>query len=277
VPGLRTIAEKAKNLGVWISTARNLVWLIVAILVAIIVLGRYVGRYEGLVPSIFQIAIFAAGATLGGIAGWFAARRRFGLPDYAWVSAEYSLTFEQDDILRQSQVTKAEIRILKDHVHLFGNRYAWTGSGPIRLSVLSEGHRLLGEIRQPHWRYYYVLIENPQPKGSTTTVVVRHDLYDSGRESQPMVAKDVIEPVEHLTLRAVFPASARPARVIASEMVRSRTAGAEWRVKSQEVVPVADATGEVVYQPPQPAVGHRYEIRWEWPPSTAVSPAEGVA
>jgi hypothetical protein len=261
---LAEIAEKTRTFGSWIETLRN-IWGLTAVLgIIAFFLGRLAIAQYGLWPTLagFGLLVVVAGAGFG--LGWYAAARRMVMADYSWELADYTYQFDPSDVLHHVQTSKITIRASRHNVQLFRNRYWWTGVGRSDLSVVSPQHKLLTEVVRDAWRYYYVLLEQALSKGGSTTVVVRHDLYDTERMFQPMITKDVSESVAGLTLRIVFPPPLRPTKVLAAELSRSKAREVYWQIAKEQEIEVDRATGEVVYTVDHPKLGRRYRLMWTW-------------
>jgi hypothetical protein len=194
---------------------------------------------------------------------WFLLTRRIR-DEYSWESAEYTYTFDPDDPLKQSNNIKVTIRANRHNVNLFKKRYSWTGHGSAKLTLADSRHKLLTEMtRDSDWHYYYILLDHPLRKGARETIQIRQELYDAARVFQPLLAKDIVEPVGKLVLRVVFPANLRPTRAVAAEMAKTKHLS-EWEVVREEELEVNETTGEVSYRCDRPVTGRRYEIMWFW-------------
>ncbi|GLI02946.1 hypothetical protein Pa4123_82240 [Phytohabitans aurantiacus] len=201
-------------------------------------------------------------------AGWTMASRRHARPEYDWESAEYEYRFDKDDPRQHSQTTRITIRANRDGVELFKNRYRWTGNGKSEITILTPRQRLLTEwsSREAGWRYYYVMLDHPLKKGEPATIHIQHELYDSSNTFDPIVAKNVIEPLTSLKLRVIYPESLAPVSVLARERVPSRNGDPLWRDVDRQPVPTQRSAGDVValYEPRKLTVGRRYELTWIW-------------
>jgi hypothetical protein len=248
-----------KEFSAWIGAVRNIWWLIVAIGVVMIALWT---AFQKVGPqTLLAVTLFLTGV----LTGVLLARHRTGAGDYVWESAEYTYGFDAADPLQHTQVAKIRIKANRHNVQLFKNRYSWTGGGKFTITLPNGSHRLLTEMhRDLSWRYYYVLLDRPLRKGAGTTVEVRYDMYDTERSFQPLIAKDVIEPVKDLTLRVVFPDSLRPTRAVGAEMARAHSPDEEWQVLREREIDLEDATGCLTYEVPDPITGRRYQILWSW-------------
>jgi len=261
---LAKIAQRTRALSAWIEVSRN-IWGLLALLgVAVFLVGRLAIAHYGVTRTLLAVALLTIVFCGGFASGVLTGSKRSVVAEYSWESADYTYQFDRDDFLHHVQISKITIRANRQGVLLFRNRYWWTGVGRAQLSVLSPQHKLLTELVREAWRYYYILLEQALSKGGSTTVVVRHDLHDTERMFQPLISKDISEPVASFTLRIIFPAALRPSRVVAAELARSKARDAYWQTVKQQEIAIHEATGEVVYSIHRPTLGRRYQISWTW-------------
>ncbi len=274
---LERLAERTRALSTWVEVLRN-VWALAALLGLLgFVLARVAFAYYGLWPVLIGLAVVLAAAATGFAGGRYTATKQRASGEYSWHAADYTYQIDQADVLHHIQTSTIRIRANHDNVQLFRNRYWWTGVGRSELAVLSPGHKLITELVRDAWCYYYILLEQALGKGGYTTIVVRHDLYDSERKFQPMFTKDVTVAVPNLAIRVVFPPVLRPSRVLAAELERSNTGEVYWQVIHEREVHLDPTTGEVVYTVERPRLGRRYQLAWTWTgyPEPTNRPAHG--
>jgi hypothetical protein len=262
-----TISRGAHSLSSWISTLRNIGWL----LVLLGGLATLVWRSGGLAhPISVRFATPALTLMIAAtfIAGWTMASRRHVRAAYDWVSAEYEYRFDKNDPQQHYQTTSITIRANRDGVERFENRYRWSGNGKSEIKILTSDQRLLTEwsSQEADWRYYSVMLDQPLKKGESAMIQIHHELYDSSSTFNPIVTKDVIEPLASLTLKVIYPESLAPISVMARERVRSGIGDPLWRdVDRQPVSTQRSASGVVAqYRPKKITVGRRYELTWVW-------------
>lgn len=254
--------RNAHRLSNSIGVFRNLGWLVAIVAgggLAVWQMARTAGGYV-------TAAAALAGVGIGALITGLLLIRRASVPSYSWESAEYEFRFDPSDPRHQVQFTKIKIRANRDDVILFRNSYLWTGKGASHLQTLN-GHRVVAEgvVVDSQRQYYRVLLERPLNRGDTAVIKIRQEFFDEDRKFQPVLAKNINEPVGKLTLRVIFPVELEPRQVVSRELVRSRSSESGWRTvheRNADLEKTGDAS-EVVYEASGPRVGRRYDISWE--------------
>ncbi len=126
---------------------------------------------------------------------------------YKWISADYTYRIHDDDPKHHSQTIAIKIKALRSGVELFYNRYQWSGQGKeYNPQILSATHTLMSPILQlTTWHSYYVYLGRTLSKGEIAQVKILQELYDSEGKFDNFLAKVVVEPLDELVLRMVFP------------------------------------------------------------------------
>ncbi|MEU8606665.1 hypothetical protein AB0C29_01485 [Actinoplanes sp. NPDC048791] len=262
----RDLINRLKDAGTWIGVIRNLWWLLGGIAIVVIIVWRYGFRDQQYGRILLETIAIVAAFGLGALAGSYASRRRASVGDYEWEFADYTYSFDPADVLRHEQSVKIRIKANRHNVQLFKNRYSWTGGGKCKVSLAGGSHKLLTEMpRDSNWKYYYVLLDHPLGKGSTTDIEIKYDLHDAEMSFQPLIAKNVVEPLKELTLRVVFPTDMRPSKAVGAEMARSHGPDDDWQIIKERTLEVHSTRSEVVYNIKTPVTGKRYQILWSWP------------
>jgi hypothetical protein len=121
------------------------------------------------------------------------------------------------------------------------------------------------------WRLYDVEIVPALHKGQSTTVSVLQAFHDTGKQFESFLAKTVLEPIEHLTLRVELPAGLVPER---AWRVTRRGSGPQAHELSRVPVPQTEflprpRTGDQMtvrleWHVPRPTVGRSYALDWTY-------------
>lgn len=183
------------------------------------------------------------------------------LRGYRWVTAEYLYTIHEDDPKHHSQRITIMLEALRQGVDHFENRYLWSGDGDEdSIKLLSSGHSVMGlPVQRGIWKYYYVHFGHELAMSERTEIKVLQELYDTKGKFEPFLAKTIIEPVDHLTLRVALPRNQTPSKIQFTEGSGSVPSDSLIRKETGKF----DADNrEIRWEIQSPVLGHRYEIRW---------------
>jgi hypothetical protein len=188
---------------------------------------------------------------------------RWLLRGYRWVTAEYVYCIHEDDPKHHSQTITILLEATQRGIDHFENRYLWSAHGrEEELKLISPGHTLMGPIIQRNqWKYYYVHLGHELEIGERVEVKVHQELYDENNTFEPYLAKTIVEPVDRLLLRALFPKQHLPAHCTFYEM---NTSGPANMVIRKIPSHINHHLGEVHWDISSPVFGHKYQIHWSY-------------
>jgi hypothetical protein len=161
-----------------------------------------------------------------------------------------------------------EIVALRNGVDTFANQYLWSGGsgsqhdqGP---RVESAGHELIGPVKRHRgWCYYRVGLQPTLRKGQSATVRVRQDLFDSGEQFSPFLAKAMNEDCDELTLQVQLPLALLPNRAWGTMHDAPHVSAKELRREPLGIT-VEGSLATIEWTEQKPQRSRNYAIEWAY-------------
>lgn len=188
---------------------------------------------------------------------------RWILGGYKYTRTDYLYIVHADDSKHHTMTVEVEIEAIKPGVSIFEDTYQWTGRGlEEEPKVVSPGHTLMGKIiKQNGWKYFYVYLGHQLKLGARTTIKTVHELYDSENNFEPFFARVISSPTDHMTLHVILPKTLSPTSTFFREWNMVGPAG---RIIREMPGKINSHSGEIRWEIPSPAFGHRYSIDWKY-------------
>lgn len=263
---LRIWVKRLKAALIFVFNATQLVSAIIAIFATSVGAGiiAWIINHRAWVAPFFAFALGILVAVVAIIAVYISSSpTKWLIRGYRWIRAEYLYRIHDDDPRHHSQTITILLEAMRPGVDLFENRYLWSGKGKEEPpKIISPGATLLGPLVQRGlWKYYYVHLGRELSTGERTEVKILQELYDDEDKYEPFLAKTVIEPLDHLILRVVFPKDRPPREAVCNVGSAAVPANA---VIQRTPCQYDSESRELRWEIPEPVFGHRYEIRWRW-------------
>lgn len=154
------------------------------------------------------------------------------------------------------------IRLLRDNITSYPDRYHWTGSGKCILHSLTPEFEITNqherEEEESIWSYFNVKFPHPYHKDDVLEFTVEWELIDEEKKAVPFLSTMIDHETKYLFLQVILPDELAPQRVYFYEFehykdtLPSETRKGQW----------SPASRSIMYEVPEPKKDHKYSIRW---------------
>lgn len=229
----------------------------------------------------YAAALTCVAGSLGAMAtAWILYRlspayARFPKPVFDFRVLERQAIYEYIAADRMTYTRKLRLKALRSRLTSYVERYHWTGSGDINVTLGEEAksHRLL-ETRGI-WRYIEIGLKRVPRKGTPIMVETRYALEDHAGVAMPLLSVEVVEPTDRLVLEVRLPPAWGVREAVFEEgptvgCLRGRAAedGKELRF---------DSNGVLHHPIDRPRMLYRYSLTWDMPPAATGTAPGGTA
>lgn len=157
-----------------------------------------------------------------------------------------------------SQRKRFKIRVLRDGVDRFMDRYRWTGTGKCTIKSLTSGFNVANHRKEEFWDYFDVIFPHPLRKNEEADFTIEWELFDAGQAAVPFLSTMIDYETKHLSMRVILPPDLAPKGAYCYEFANYidtlpiSTQPTQWDA----------ATQSINYDVPRPKKYHKYLIRW---------------
>ncbi len=183
-------------------------------------------------------------------------------PRYHWRILEREVVYRCEGGGRMSQVKKFRVRALEDNLAYFEDRYKWSGTGRVVLSLRTPGKLVEvppQEARLPGWDVYRVFFPQPLRRGEEARIEVVWDLTDDRGTALPFLSTTVDMPTDRLEMKVLLD---RPLSHTMGTVLLAGSASADVPLTVGRLTVDADGKS-ITWSPANPQIGYRYLITWE--------------
>jgi len=201
--------------------------------------------------------------------------------DFELVTAKYRFKFLETWPLTMDYEMELTLRALQDGLDTFTDQLQWSGNNngkPMIIETRSDEHSVLEQYDADMWHHFTIRLGKTLAKDEEETIVLGTVLEDSACSFQPFSAKCFDRLVGTLVLRNEFPASLWPRRVEArvypyflAPKPQKHHAQRTNKVFSNpaigltgEMLRIRPAEHSIEWEVPNPTVGRRYALHWDW-------------
>jgi hypothetical protein len=164
--------------------------------------------------------------------------------------------FPDGQTMRQRK--RFKIRVLRDGVDRFMDRYRWTGSGKCNIKSLTSGFNIANERKEEFWDYFDVTFPHPLRKNEEADFTIEWELFDVVTSAVPFLSTMIDYETKHLSMRVILPPNLAPKGAYCYEFANYidtlpvSTQPTQWNA----------ATQSISYDGPRPKKYHKFLIRW---------------
>lgn len=154
------------------------------------------------------------------------------------------------------------IRMLRDNIHAYTDRYRWTGSGKCTMRSLRPEFVITNQHEQEEeegiWNYFSIRFPGPYHKDDVVEFTIEWEMIDEGEKAVPFLSTMIIYETKYLILHVVLPHEQAPKRAYFHEFANfkdklpSETKKVQWSPASRSII--CEVTDPKKY--------HKYAIRW---------------
>jgi len=186
---------------------------------------------------------------------------RYPKPVFDFRVLERQAIYEYVAVDRMTYTRKLKLKALRSRLTSYVERYHWTGSGNLKVTLGEEAksHNLLDT--RGIWRYIEIGLKRVPRRGTPITVETRYDLEDQAGVAMPLLSVEIVEPTDRLVLEVRLPSAWGIREAVFEEgptvgCLRGRAAedGDELRF---------DSNGVLRHPIKRPRMLYRYSITWD--------------
>jgi len=243
---------------------KSLAWGLVSLVVGFIGVHNLIKYLPVLAP--YKIPLLALAIVLSFIIGIFIYERMTrNLPRFDRVNSdvrilEKTISYDyrkSDKIIYRRQY---RLKILRNGVDKFTDRYRWSGSGNVDPKSAKPEHTIHHLPEEHFFRFFEIRFNHPFKRKSIVEADVIWELADPLGISHPVISATIYEPTDKLIMQVILPPTGeipKAAHTSAPEI------GAIINVETWEA---AFSNGNAEIWPiDKPRLLHYYEVRWRRP------------
>lgn len=151
-----------------------------------------------------------------------------------------------------------EIRILKDHIKSYGDKYRWTGKGKCNVTSPTKEFKIINQHKGDEglWDYFDVAFPHPMKKNDVVTFAIEWELFDEEGEAKQFLATVIDRKTESLLLQVKLPSEPKRAYFYEYENYTDEDP------LFGQLIHWSFATKSLSYEIIQPQKKHKYLIKW---------------
>lgn len=162
------------------------------------------------------------------------------------------------DGLTMRQRKRLHMRMLRNGITHFTDRYNWTGNGTCSIRSLTPGFSVNNQRKIESWNYFDITFPHPLPVGADVDFAIEWEMFDERGEAVPFLSTMIDRETKHLLLRVILPHELAPRRAYCYEFANY----IDTLPKSAQELHWSPATQSLSYDVPNPKKYHKYSIRW---------------
>lgn len=159
-----------------------------------------------------------------------------------------------------------KIRMLRNGVHFFVNRFRWTGNGACLVKSLTPGFKITNQREEDGgiWNFFDVAFPHPYHRGDEVEFTVEWKMVDERGKTNPHLSTMIDRETKYLFLQVSLPLELAPTHVYFHEYknfidtLPSNTKAIRW----------SPASRNITYEVAEPKKYHKYLIRWYYDQAT---------
>ena len=154
------------------------------------------------------------------------------------------------------------IRLLRNNIRLYTDRYRWTGSGKCILRSLTPEFQIINQYEREEeegtWSYFDVKFPHPYHKDDIIEFTIEWEMIDEEGKAVPFLSTMIDYDTNSLFLQVILPQELAPKRAYFHEFtdfkdkLPSDTRRIQW----------SPASKSIICEIPEPKKYHKYTIRW---------------
>lgn len=154
------------------------------------------------------------------------------------------------------------IRLLRDNINSYTDRYRWTGSGKCNLRSLTPEFEITNqherEEEESIWCYFSVKFPHPYHKDDVIEFTIEWELVDEEKKAVPFLSTMIDHETKYLFLQVILPDELAPQRAYFHEFTHFK----ETLPSETRKVQWSPASRSIMYEVTEPKKDHKYTIRW---------------
>lgn len=153
-----------------------------------------------------------------------------------------------------------KIRMLRNGVHSFLDRYRWTGSGPCVVKSLTNGFEVtnLREEDGGIWQFFDVSFSHPYHKDDVVEFTIEWEMVDEDGKAVPFLSTMIDRETKYLLLQVRLPRQLTPIRAYFHEY----TNYIDTLPSDTQQIRYNPAARSITYEVNEPKKYRKYQIRW---------------
>lgn len=153
-----------------------------------------------------------------------------------------------------------KIRMLRNGVHSFADRYRWTGVGKSSVKSLTPGFNItnLREEEGGIWKFFDLRFPHLYSKGEIVEFTIEWNMVDEERKALPFLSTMIDRETKYLFLQVRLPRQLTPTRAYFHEY----TNYTDTLPSDTKQIRYNPAARSITYEVSKPKKHHKYLIRW---------------